>query len=76
MFDACLWSWGFFFWETPTCRVATWVEGETLGCRHDSVIQAERAHGPGWHTRGDWMTGGKGGKEKKKKPGKRVGDER
>lgn len=41
--------------------VATWVEGETLGYRGDSVIQPQGAHVPAWHTKGDWVTGGGGG---------------
>lgn len=65
----CVWclpvELGLIFLGDSNLSVATWVEGETPGCRHNSVIQAESACGPGWHTRGDWMTGGKGGKRKK-----------
>lgn len=59
----------------------TWVTGGTLGCRQDSVIQAESAHGSGWHTKGHWVTGGKGDGEEKKKslasvvPAQRVSGE-
>lgn len=35
------------FSRGSSLEAATWVEGETLDCRGDFVIQAESANGPG-----------------------------
>lgn len=79
VFDTCLWSWGFFFWETPTCR---WPLGlkERL-CAVDTT-QSFKLRVPlvlaGIPGETGWQVGREGKKKKTLAsvvPAQRVGDE-